>query len=327
MKKRQSFLLSVLLILCLTGCASAPKQEPAPDWMPEPGAAFPRADYIAQLGEGVSEMDAKTQAVQALARYISTTVEANLTALKTDSSFDYTNLITLTSNVGMYGLQITEGWYLVEKNKWYAVAYINRDEAWAQYVPVIDQAKREFYALYDKAEEEDEPLIAYKYLTTAWNARLPFLTALETGRLISPEHEKAYDGDRDIIASIPAQQKAAWTNATLDMQVAGDSSNTVSSSLLNIFSGIGFTVSKKGIYHLEATFNDNAVTEDDLVLVYPELDLFLTNDAGRIIFSWSCSLGKSAAYTKERTLLRGLQAVTDEMNAKIPDAFTAAMNE
>ena len=321
MKKRQSFLLSVLLILSLTGCASAPKQEPAPDWMPEPGAAFPRADYIAQLGEGISEMDAKTQAVQALARYISTTVEANLTALKTDSSFDYTNLITLTSNVGMYGLQITEGWYLVEKNKWYAVAYINRDEAWAQYVPVIDQAKREFYALYDKAEEEDEPLIACKYLTSAWEARLPLLTALETGRLISPEHEKAYDGDRDIIASIPAQQKEAWTNATLVLQVSDDSDNAIASCLTNIFTELGFTISKKGNYTLEAVFSDNAVSEDELVLVYPQLDLYLTNSRDRIIFSWSCALGKSAAFSKERALQRGLQALTDEMNAKIPDAF------
>lgn len=326
MKKAAYIAILTLFILCLSACVSAPKQEPAPDWMPEPGLAFPKKDYIAQLGEGVSEMDAKTQAVQALARYINTTVEANLTSLKTDESFDYANLITLTSNVDMYGLQITEGWYLVEKNKWYAVAYINRDEAWAQYVPVIDQAKREFYALYDKADDEDEPLIACKYLATAWTARLPFLTALETGRLISPDHEKAYDGDRDIIASIPAQQREAWTNATLTVQVAGDSGNTLSSCLSAIFSRIGFTVAKDGIYHLEATFSDNARTEGELVLVYPELDLFLTNDDGRIIFSWSCALGKSAAYSTKRALQRGLQALTDEMNANIAEAFDEAMN-
>lgn len=324
MKKLFTTAAIALIILTLTACASTPKQEPAPAWMPESEAAFPRADFIAQLGEGASEADAQTQAVQALSRYISTTVEANLTALKTTDSFDYTNLIELTSHVDMYGLQLTEGWLQVDKNKWYTVAYINRDEAWEQYVPVIDQAKREFYAFYDKAEAEAEPLIAYQYLTAAWNARLPFLTALETGRLISPEHEKAYDADREVIAAIPAQQKAAWTNATLTVQVAGESGNTLSSCLSGIFSGIGFTVSKKGVYHLEATFHDNAVTEGELVLVYPELDLFLTNDDGRIIFSWSCALGKSAAYSTERALQRGLQALTDEMNANIAEAFDEA---
>lgn len=327
MKKLFTTAAIALIILTLTACASTPKQEPAPAWMPEAEAAFPRADFIAQLGEGASEADAQTQAVQALSRYISTTVEANLTALKTTDSFDYTNLIELTSHVDMYGLQLTEGWLQVDKNKWYAVAYINRDEAWEQYVPVIDQAKREFYAFYDKAEAEAEPLIAYQYLTAAWNARLPFLTALETGRLISPEHEKAYDADREIIAAIPAQQKAIYTNATLLLDVTGDSSNTVTSCLSSVFSNLGFTISKRGIYTLEAYIDDNAETDGELTLVYPSLELILSNKDGRVIFNWSCALGKSAAYSLDKARQRGLAALTEAINADVAAAFNEALTE
>lgn len=322
------FVLTALAVV-LSACAStSAKVVPPPAWMPEPEAVFPKAEYIVQIGDGVSEADAQTQAVQAIGQYISTTVESNLVALKTNDSFDYANLIRLTSDVDMFGLQITEGWYSADMNKWYAVAYINRDEAWTQYVPVIDQAKREFYAFYDKAEAEEEPFIAYHYLDAAWNASFPFLTALETGRLIDSNREKAYNGDREKIAEIPARQKEAFTNATLTLTVEGDSANTVTSCLSDVFSTLGFTISKKtaGAYTLDVIIEDNAVTDGEMTLVYPSLELDLTNRNGRVIFSWACALGKSAAYSPEKARQRGLAALVEEINANVPAEFSAEMN-
>lgn len=317
------------LAFIFSACAStSAKPLPPPAWMPEPEAVFPKAEYIVQIGDGVSETDAQAQAVQAIGQYINTTVRSNLTALKTDGSFDYSNLVQLTSNVEMFGLEITEGWYSADMNKWYAVAYINRNEAWTQYVPVIDQAKREFYAFYDKAEAEEEPFIANHYLAAAWDAGFPFLTALETGRLIDPNREKAYNGDREKIAAIPARQKEAFTNATLTLAVEEDSANTVTSCLSDVFSDLGFTVSKKtaGAYTLDVIIEDNAVTDGEMTLVYPSLELALTNRNGRVIFSWSCALGKSAAYSLDKARQRGFAALVAEITANVPAEFSAEMN-
>lgn len=326
MKRISSITAVILILLTFTSCASRREPIPMPDWLPEPEAAFPRADYIAELGEGSSVQEAQTMAVQAIARYISTNVQANLTALKTLDAFDYTNLVQLSSNVDLFGLELTEGWFSEKEDKWYAVAYINREEAWTQYVPVIDQAKREFMGFYEKAEAEDEPFIALHYLQAAYDAAYPFLAALETGRLISPEHEKEYDSYRDIIGSIPARQKEVYTNATLLLNITGDSSNTVTSCLSTVFTGLGFTVSKKGIYTLEAIINDNAVYEGELVMVYPSLELNLINREGRAIFTWSCALGKSAAYSLDKARQRGLAGLVDEINASVADEFTAEMS-
>ena len=50
--------------------------------------------------------------------------------------------MNVTSEVEFIGLEFTESYYYKPEKKWYAVAYMIRDDAWVQYKPKIEAEKQ-----------------------------------------------------------------------------------------------------------------------------------------------------------------------------------------
>ena len=148
-------LIVFILSFVSTVCFAKPKSV-EPDWFKNYRTVFPNAQYLAQRGSGTTAEDAKTDAASQLARYFQSTVSANLSttmsSITTGSSIqEETRVIdevNVTSEVEFIGLEFTESYYYKSEKKWYAVAYMIRDDAWVQYKPKIEAEKNKRILLF-----------------------------------------------------------------------------------------------------------------------------------------------------------------------------------
>lgn len=193
-KKIILFCLFVVTVSCFA------KPAPEPEWFRKYKKVYPNSEYLAQRGSGKTAEDAKTDAAGQLARYFQSTVSANLSttmsSITAGSSVQeetrVVDEVNVSSEVEFIGLEFTESWYYKAEKKWYAVAYMNREDAWVQYKPKIESEKIKFYSFLKKAESEEDPYTKISLYKSAWKASCDFLEKLEYGRIINPKEEEKY---------------------------------------------------------------------------------------------------------------------------------------
>ena len=221
-------LIVFILSFVSTVCFAKPKSV-EPDWFKNYRTVFPNAQYLAQRGSGATAEDAASQ----LARYFQSTVSANLSttmsSITTGSSIqEETRVIdevNVTSEVEFIGLEFTESYYYKPEKKWYAVAYMIRDDAWIQYKPKIEAEKTKFYGFLKKAESEDDSFMKVSPYKNAWKVSSDFMEKLEYGRIINPKEEEKYSADRTAITELPAKIEKEQKNLTIFVNLKGDYGN------------------------------------------------------------------------------------------------------
>ena len=192
-------LIVFILSFVSTVCFAKPKSV-EPDWFKNYRTVFPNAQYLAQRGSGTTAEEAKTDAASQLARYFQSTVSANLSttmsSITTGSSIqEETRVIdevNVKSEVEFIGLEFTESYFYEAEKKWYAVAFIVREEAWFQYKPKIEGEKTKFYAFLKKANAEEDSYTKISLYKSAWKVSEDFMEKLEYGRIINPKEEEKY---------------------------------------------------------------------------------------------------------------------------------------
>ena len=198
----------IFFILCSFAavCFAKPKSEP--EWFKNYRSVFPNSEYLAQKGSGTTAEDAKTDAASQLARYFQSTVSANLSTTIssiTTGSFVQEEIrvideVNVSSEVEFIGLEYTESYYYKPEKKWYAIAYMVREDAWIQYKPKIEAEKAKFYSFLKKAELEEDSFTKISLYKSAWKVSVDFVEKLEYGRIINHKEEEKYSSDRMTIA-------------------------------------------------------------------------------------------------------------------------------
>lgn len=261
-----------------------------------------------------------------LARYINTTVNANLTTVV--QSLDKNGILNemsyvqngtqVSSQVEFFGVEYTEPYYMKKEKKWYCVAYINRDRAWEQYVPQIEQAKKIFYGFYDRAELEKEPVFAISYYKSAWEKSSDFLAKLEYGRLIHPAEEKLYTQDRNAVANIPSVIESLKNQISVKIEIEGDYLNIVETALEESFKDAKFAVSRTGNYKAEVLVDPNVNGKNPLA-VYPSVDLKLIGITGETVYSYKYRLtNRTVAYTLETAQKKSYPILAENILKTVP---------
>ncbi len=135
----KKFLLRALIIaqvIILVSCASTPA--PAPEWCTNPGAVYSESEYLVQVGNGASEIEARSDAAAALAKSnpIKTGIQAFSYSLRTVilpfififntdllligiSSFYQVIWIFFTSLIAMFAFSSGTQNFTIIKNRWY----------------------------------------------------------------------------------------------------------------------------------------------------------------------------------------------------------------
>ena len=326
-KQLSSITMGIFLAALLASCASTSGVD-SPAWFPDHRTAFPDSEYIAQRGRADTEETARTEAVAQIARYFKTSVSANLkTSIQSVASGETVNETTsvvndvdVMSQVDLFTVEYTDPYYFKKEKKWYCVAYIEREKAWIQYKPTVENAKSEFYAMRRNAEGESDPFSKVVAYGKAWQSGKKFLEKLEYARILNPQKEGAYAGDRKAVSEVPSLISAEQEKCTVYLAVNGDWGNIISSSLSQTLSKNGFKVAKS---QSEAAYTANAVIENnaagnDPISIYPSLDLKITSKGGKTVYSQEVKVAqKTIAYTLENAQKKAFPILAEEVDKAV----------
>lgn len=321
------FVLFVSIVL-LAGCASTSGSGAIPDWMTDYRTVYPDTQYVAQRGRADSEATAKTEAVAQIARYFQTSVNANLkTSIQSVTSGEgvsetttVVNDVDVMSQVDLFAVEYTDPYYFKKEKKWYCVAYIEREKAWNQYQPTLENAKTEFYSMKKNADSESDPLIKCSLYGKSWNSGKKFLEKLEYARILNSQKERAYSDDRKTVSEIPALIAGEKEKCTLYLDVKGDWGNVISSSLSKTLSDQGFKIAKnpkEANYTAHTEVENNAIGNDP-IQVQPSLDLKIVSRTGKTVFAnQTKSEKKTIAYTLENAQKKAYPLLAEECEKSI----------
>lgn len=290
----KKIIFSVFLLFSISFVFAKPSE---PDWFKNYRTTFPNSEYLAQRGSGTSAEDAKTDAASQLARYFQSTVSANLSttmsSIITGSSIqEETRVIdevNVTSEVEFIGLEFTESYFYKPEKKWYAVAYMVREDAWIQYKPKIDAEKTKFYAFLKKAELEEDSFTKISLYKKAWNFSGDFMEKLEYGRIINPKEENKYAADRMEVAELPAKIEREQKNLTIRVNLNGDYGNIVEAAIKTALEKGGFIVGSSGNYTADVIVSSNPNGENP-VTIMPAVTVSIKNSSGKAVFSYEAKL-------------------------------------
>lgn len=301
------------------------KTVPEPDWFRNYKTVFSKSEYLAQRGSGKTAEEAKTDAASQLARYFQTTVNSNLSTTMSSITGGIDNIeetkvideVSVISEVEFIGLEFTESWYYKAEKKWYAVAWINCEDAWIQYKPKIDGEKSKFYGFYKKAGKETDSIIKIRLLKSAWKTGSDFLEKLEYGRVINPKEEEKYFCDRETISNIPSLIEIEQRHLTVQVQIIGDYANLIEVAVKNALEKNGFTVGERGNYLVKVVISPNENGSAPLSIM-PSVLITLKNKDDKAIYSYGAKLTeKTIAYTFENAQKKAYPKLAEKINSEI----------
>lgn len=149
-----------------------------PEWVVHYRRVYPDSQYIAQRGGGESAEDARNDALSALARYVNLRVESSVktarsTEIQSLSSGDASVAVsyeksetsqetTVTSDIELPGVEMTEPYYYEAAGSWYCVAYLNRARAYLHLQPEIEDAQSVFMSFIGRAKKRRTPRSAVR---------------------------------------------------------------------------------------------------------------------------------------------------------------------
>lgn len=344
-KKNISLFLSIIVIFCnifITSCGSVPKSEknielPEPEWILNKKKVFPDSLYIAQLGTGTTATEAKTNSIAELSSYFNTNVKSLVQAqtFTVNNSNDpsvvnreiQSSTVTST-DLDLFALETTEPYFLKRENKWFCCAFIERKTAWNQFVPSVEDDKNQFYSIFNLAQTETEPLNKIKIYNKTQNYSEKFIGSLNKASILSKEMtDKAFAADRALLNTIPGLIIEEKNKCQIYISTTDDFSQIISSSVNNIFTNIGFSVTQnmdKAFYIVEATMNYNIVDEDDLLVYYPSIKV-VVGSKDKSLYTYENKLEKILSYNESKAKKTACTQAAQILEKELSSDFEKAM--
>ena len=233
------FFNNVFFIIFFTIVSSVYANDTYPVWLHDKNSVYPSSEYVSALGSGKSKKIAMEDALAGISTYLRTEIKYIVeTETKADSSNGKSTYsqkleerVSISSSTILSGIEYTKLYYVKNEKTWYCVAYISREYAWNQYLPKIENAKFALYGFYDKATEENEPVLKCRFYKMSQVAAENLLITLGYARLLHPQNEEKYSVDRKIASTIPSLIEAEKLKCTVFLDIRGDYGNIFSSAI------------------------------------------------------------------------------------------------
>ncbi|GHV92453.1 hypothetical protein AGMMS50268_29560 [Spirochaetia bacterium] len=324
----RSFLLQTvcgLLTAILLSCATT---VPIPDWAQSPAAitqVYPNDAYIARRGRGQTREAAEVAAAAEIARYFISQISAN-SSYRTNiseqngvinESRETEDSAFVASEINLAGLRYApDAFYNKAENQWETLAYLDRAEAWALYEPRFKKQADSFRALYDGAENENDPFKkALRWLAAAQYAGSAEFEAANTfGQILDPARmNAAFSAVRSDAAAIPQKVDTARRNADVFIDCPVDFESAVTNAFSRALSAEGFPVAKAraGAAAVCTITVDEGMQQRDLGIFYfPSLQAVFTGSSGTL-FTYNASAERAGAVTADVAKRRAYTALAE----------------
>lgn len=330
----KTYLFAAGCALLLYGCASAPREAAAPQWVTDPDAVYSGTEYLNGVGEGANRAEAELQAAAALAKSIVQTVEAASSASQQYSSADaaggiaqnYQSVVQTSSSIeGIAGARIREAWTAPDGTV-YALAQINRSESGNVYKSRIDANTAVIAALINQADRRGpsfESLTALRQaqaLAEENKSDLILLAGINSNlaRVVDLPYKSA-----DAVRVLADRMQDALSVA---LSVSGDTNGRIAAALSQALARIGLKTTGEADdapLLLEANFSvEPADIDPQYAYVRFTLDVILTDTAtGTAEFSFSRN-GREAHMSESEAAQRALRAAETLIAAELTDELS-----
>ncbi len=294
-----TLLTSLYLLLILISCATT---SGVPEWFNSKESVYPESAYITGLGNGKTKEEAKNNSIAEVSLYLQTNIESlthtefkdEVTAKGSEINQKLVQNITISSKTTLSGLLYTQAFYNNKDKNWYCMVFISRKKAWELYQPEVQQAKMNFYAIYNNIPS-DNPLEAYKWCNKSQSAADVFFERLMLANIIDPKKENAtYNADRRTIAELNVKIQRIKEKITIYIELKNDVLNIVQNALSESLQDLGFKIvnDKKSARYTakaEIIFNETkTIDEGDMIFTHiPSLNLSIIDiDSGKDIYTY-----------------------------------------
>ncbi len=326
------------LLLKILFCMFFPvfAKDEIPIWFKDFRLIYPDSEYIAQRGIGDSPEKAKTDATGALGRFFQTNVDSSIkTSMVSETSDSKINVISsvideikIDSKVEFIGLEFTEPYYSKKEKKWYCVAFINRHNAWKQFLPQIEECKHSFESQLEVAEKEAELITKLSIYKEVWNKGRELNKKLEYGRILMPLEESKYESYREMVAEIPVRFRDIQKQCSVYLEINDDYGKKIISAISTAFVNNGFQVAKQkndSKYIVEITINDNS-SGDNPVSILPEVNISVLSNNGKndvsLYFYDKTAKEKTVSYTLENAKKKAYSKLSSELETEVYESLS-----
>lgn len=318
MKKAALIVCASILLTLFLSCASTPKEE-KPLWIElyTIEQIFPNKEYVTGTAHASSEELARALAEANLAAYftreINSTTNAHQTLVNTGASGEKIDRdVTVKSQITLAGLQYTQSWRDLKNSQYYACAYLNRKEAFANYESTVISAQKRFYSFYNSAINEKEPFKKIALFNKSKIAGQEYSDVLDFSLILyKPGYEK-YEKDISVIAGI--DEKIASTKLNISMKVIINSDGKAYKALVEkVISDAGYSrKNSEYAYSILVTIQAEKAVFSDTIVVQPSVSIDVRN-SNESIFSFSKTAEQISGFKEAENFvdMKVRKAITD----------------
>lgn len=322
------FFLTSIVIVTLFSCSSVPDEESLPQWFLQGADSFyDDAVYIARQGYGDTEEAAKADAVSKLGLFLNAEIRTNLYSNTQINGGDFSETaartVNIESDIRLFGTEFSEACFDTVTKQYTVVCFISRAKAYEQLKPELEEKSLTFLDFFDKAsaEEKTNPMIAARLFGMADKAGDDFRKKAEYAALFDLNRlESDYGTILEKSALCKNLAVHCLGKSSVFIDIDADFNNSVKNAVSEVLSAAGMIVSKtetnseyKAFVRIEPNMESSVQdAETTLYALYPSLELNIVSvKAEATVFSWSCSGGKSAAYSRSTAEKKAYNAMAE----------------
>jgi hypothetical protein len=328
----------VWLAVLLAACAGMPQNADAPLWARNVEAAYPRAAYIAQRGEGTTRREAELAAMNSISFYFESEIDAEESLRRswterngvTDAESRTETNTVVRSQTRLVAVRYAEDpWVNPATKAWETVAFIDREEAWTVYEPEAAKARDGLLALSDAAEAEKEAFLrALRFgAASAYGEGADFNAVRGFAQILHPAKARVLFAEADTRrAAFPERVYNARQGAAVFVDCPDDLDGLIATAVTAAFGAAGFPAeqNRRAASSVCAIRVDLGAQKLESGTFYtPALTGTVSGDAGAV-FSFTAKaprqsamnpdVGRRRAYTALAAALG--EALAGELNSK-----------
>ncbi|MCR4741824.1 MAG: hypothetical protein K5866_03005 [Treponema sp.] len=313
----------IFSIILLTGfnIFAGPK---SPAWLLDVNQVYPKDTYIAQIGEGLSQEEAETNAQARIARYFESNIDTKTLnklqmseyegEVSTKRSIDTST--NISSNVELFAINFSEVYKNKKEKKYYIVAYIKKDDAYMIFKPKVDLPAQNFSNYYSKAQKAKKTgdyLSTVKYLKSARTYAADFEENYGFAQLLNLKKAGDYDFIHEEVAGIDSELDFAMMECPLQIVALNDNNGALAAKAKNLFSNYGFPVKNgEGNYKVTVNASLDEETMQKGTACYPHVSVSITYNNqvvisfgkdGQKVAAVNADVARRRAYTQIENLL------------------------
>jgi len=313
---------SLLTVLFLAGCMSAPQDRPA--WLLNPQLNYPEAQYLVAIGEGDTRRAAENSAAAGLARIFESRVQAEESLSETtteargaqESFYQLSELrakIRIASEQNLLNIQFGEV-FIDHNGRVHAAAVLPRAETAEIYRTRIDENNKAIIHLTHKSDTADRPLGRFAFRRAAVRKALENDLLLAQLDIILPGVREQLSMPYDP-QTLYSETAGAAQDVTFSIHLTGEGDVALREAL----TGMGFSESDDAVLR----FSGNSIIEKtdlhrgSLVFVRYRYQLETHTKNGSLVLSFNGS-SREGHITFEQASARAQRSLRTEMLTEVP---------